>query len=171
MKKAFLASLVLLLITFTRSFSYAEGWESSGDKVILNIQSYVWYDMEEMVNDFPNGSIPYRGSDTIYSLNNSVVCYGTGEGVGIKSFVQTNNVFPVIWSTEISIGMSYSDLMGVLQNWISATDEFTIELIENEDIQLVKVNYKSQSTQQYAYFLQFYICYGQVYQIEFESLD
>lgn len=159
------AMLILAIFGFTDGLSIV--CEDAWSPMINRVLSYVWYDMEEMAHDLPNATIAYRGSDTINSMNNSIICQGVDAGVGIKGFKQTNNVFPIEWSDKFYIGMHYNDLMKILKEWTSSSDDLVVESIADGDAQIMQCSFCSESSSQSAFVLKFYLYSEQVYQITF----
>ena len=143
-----------------------------------NVRAYSYENLELMAEDFPNGVIEYRGSDTMHSLNNTIVCCGLRERViglnerviGIGSFIQVNNVFPLHWSDVFYIGMRADDLDGILCDDSMRADNIEIVRAVDGDVERITCTVKKSDAFPEDFQLAFSVYAQQVYQIEFSFL-
>ena len=134
------------------------------------VRAYSYENLELMAKDFPNGVIEYRGSDTMHSLNNTIVCCDLNEGVGIGSFIQVNNVFPLHWSDVFYIGMRADDLDGILCDDSMRADNIEIVRAADGDVERITCTVKKSDAFPEDFQLAFSVYAQQVYQIEFSFL-
>ncbi len=142
------------------------------------VRAYSYENLELMAKDFPNGVIEYRGSDTMHSLNNTIVCCGLRERViglnerviGIGSFIQVNNVFPLHWSDVFYIGMRADDLDGILCDDSMRADNIEIMRAADGDAERITCTVKKSDAFPEDFQLAFSVYAQQVYQIEFSFL-
>lgn len=135
-----------------------------------NVRAYSSENMSVMVKELPNGVIEYRGSDTMHSLNNTIVCCDLNEGVGIGSFIQVNNVFPLHWSDVFYIGMRADDLDGILCDDSMRADNIEIVRAADGDVERITCTVKKSDAFPEDFQLAFSVYAQQVYQIEFSFL-
>ena len=135
-----------------------------------NVRAYSSENMSVMVKELPNGVIEYRGSDTMHSLNNTSVCCDLNEGVGIGSFIQVNNVFPLHWSDVFYIGMRADDLDGILCDDSMRADNIEIVRAADGDVERITCTVKKSDAFPEDFQLAFSVYAQQVYQIEFSFL-
>lgn len=135
-----------------------------------NVRAYSYENLELMAEDFPNGVIEYRGSDTMHSLNNTIVCCDLNEGIGIGSFTQVNNVFPLHWSDVFYIGMRADDLDEVLRDDSMRADNIEIVRAADGDVDRITCTVKKSDAFPEDFQLAFSVYAQQVYQIEFSFL-
>ena len=143
-----------------------------------NVRAYSSENMSVMVKELPNGVIEYRGSDTMHSLNNTIVCCGLRERViglnerviGIGSFIQVNNVFPLHWSDVFYIGMRADDLDEVLRDDSMRADNIEIVRAADGDVERITCTVKKSDAFPEDFQLAFSVYAQQVYQIEFSFL-
>ena len=135
-----------------------------------NVRAYSYENLELMAEDFPNGVIEYRGSDTMHSLNNTIVCRDLSEGVGIGSFIQVNNVFPLHWSDVFYIGIRADDLDEVLRGDSMRADNIEIVRAADGDVDRITCTVKKSDAFPEDFQLAFSVYAQQVYQIEFSFL-
>lgn len=169
-KMRLLAMALLASILFVPSTGFATSCENPAEKLISNIQSYVFHDYLEDMLKFPNATIPYRGSSTVETLNNSIFCNKMDWGYGIEGFIQVNNVFPVAWSAEFFIGMKDDALMEVFQGWNYPSDVLVVEHTEEGEVQIIICSFYGESVGQDSFEVRFSMYDDQVFQIEFKFI-
>ena len=145
--------------------------------ILESVESYRWEGTEAMAEDLPDAMITHRGSNTITCRNNTIVCRGFDQGIGIGSFIQRNNVFPIRWSDEIRIGMSYSDLHVLLCNYrlresnaFEGINTFSVETSDDE-VASVTCKFTSLKSAKDSFSIVFLIAEGEIYEIVFSFAD
>lgn len=135
-----------------------------------NVRAYSSENMSVMVKELPNGVIEYRGSDTMHSLNNTIVCWRLDAATRIRSFIQVNNVFPLHWSDVFYIGMRADDLDGILCDDSMRADNIEIVRAVDGDAERITCTVKKSDAFPEDFQLAFSVYAQQVYQIEFSFL-
>ena len=134
------------------------------------VRAYSYENLELMAEDFPNGVIEYRGSDTMHSLNNTIVCWRLDAATRIRSFIQVNNVFPLHWSDVFYIGMRADDLDEILCDDSMRADNIEIVRAADGDVERITCTVKKSDAFPEDFQLAFSVYAQQVYQIEFSFL-
>ena len=134
------------------------------------VRAYSSENMSVMVKELPNGVIEYRGSDTMHSLNNTIVCWRLDAATRIRSFIQVNNVFPLHWSDVFYIGMRADDLDEVLRDDSMRADNIEIVRAADGDVERITCTVKKSDAFPEDFQLAFSVYAQQVYQIEFSFL-
>lgn len=126
-------------------------------------------DMESMATALPNATIPYRRSNTITCLNNTLTCRAIDGVCNIEGFVQVNNVFPIHWTDVFYIGMDTDTLIEVLNSYVNNDNGESVTIIHTNDrtVELITCLVKNDNKTEESFKIVFYAFNKQVYQIEF----
>lgn len=125
-------------------------------------------DMESMAATLPNATIPYRGSNNITCLNNTLTCRAIDGVCSVEGFVQVNNVFPIHWTDVFYIGMDTDALIEVLNSYVNNNGGgVAIVHASDGDVELTTCLVESNGENEESFKIVFYTFDEQVYQIEF----
>lgn len=126
-------------------------------------------DMESMAATLPNATIPYRGSNNITCLNNTLTCRAIDGVCSVEGFVQVNNVFPIHWTDVFYIGMDTDALIEVLNSYVNNNNGESVTIVHanDETVELITCLVKNDDKTEESFKIVFYAFNKQVYQIEF----
>ena len=141
-------------------------------EIVNALRGFSAENIEEMAASLPNATIPYRGSDTINCLNNTITCQFIDDKISVDEFIQVNNVFPVHWSDVFCIGMSADTLIETLNSYTDSADGWEVSIVhaDDRDVELITCLAEGNDESRESFKIVFYIFDKQVFQIEFAFL-
>lgn len=168
MKKQIHRYIAMMIAVLCVVVSTVHAESSEGMRSIASVlREFSAENMEAMADRLPNARIPYRGSNTIYSLNNTFTCRAIDGMFSVDGFVQVNNVFPIDWSDVFYIGMNTDALVEVLNSFADNDEQVVIVYANDGEVELITCLVESADENEKPFKIVFYTFDKQVYQIEF----